>query len=384
MSNDGSILSEQSYEHWLTPFETIKRLVKAGLEDREQAVSWLKNQLRNGGVKAAAIQADVDKDFNVLGTYIIILPTQVWRKVETIHWKHDFWVSGDYTSIMELYDDDEERRLRAGDLRHDVMGTKFDPEPIADFCERAMDSSAAIAPTLTVGNMDHNKIGNARQQDDNRIAVQNAKGLGTCCQELAAFFTTQELQQGDFVSEQMAAYQAMVTQRTQGWVDVPSEPMALDSFDQESQDRIKRFIMSDKAVRRLRAAIIEGELPIWRIHDAREVMVTPQRLDPGNIQYGVFKTFERPEPDMQGALLWVKITDWEKYLASYTTAVPRFTETERKDWIRNCSNMAGDAAYKKYKHEPRFDGTKQAEFRKEWTAIRGAKRGRPPHQKRVV
>ena len=159
--------------------------------------------------------------------------------------------------------------------------------------------------------MDNTKIGNARQQDDNRIAVGNALGLGECHRQLADQFMARDLLSTDYVAEQKAYYEAFAT-REDGSID---------------GEAVKANIMLHKAIVLLRNAIAAGDLTIWRIHEAREVAVAPMRLDEGNIQYGIFKTNEYPEPDMEGAKLWVKKADWEAFIALKT----QFLDTNTRD-----------------------------------------------------
>lgn len=145
--------------------------------------------------------------------------------------------------------------------------------------------------------MDKSQIGNARQQDDNRIAVRDAKSLAECWQELCSIFTRANLQSAD--PTQLANYRAMRAD--------PDSP--------DSQAWIKSCIIADRVTDTLRKAIVYGDLPIWRVNDAREVLVARTLLEPGNVRHGIFKSHERPEPDMQGAKLWVKLLDWERFLA---------------------------------------------------------------------
>lgn len=58
--------------------------------------------------------------------------------------------------------------------------------------------------------------------------------------------------------------------------------------------------------------------------------------------------------------------------------VAPYSDPERRLWIQNSSEKNGDVAFKQYKLDPRHDGTKQAEWRLEWTKIHGRRRGRPP------
>ena len=154
------------------------------------------------------------------------------------------------------------------------------------------------APTIygTEQWVDQSKIGNQRQQDDNLIAVSDAVGLGDCCRLLTAILERNELVEDDYLPEQLAMYKAM-----RG----PDEDAASEAW-------VKACIMADKAVSLIRQSISDGQLRIWRIHDAREVQFAPIVLDRNNIKYGIFKSFERPEPDAQGACLWVKESDWNR------------------------------------------------------------------------
>jgi hypothetical protein len=59
-------------------------------------------------------------------------------------------------------------------------------------------------------------------------------------------------------------------------------------------------------------------------------------------------------------------------------ATAKYTNEERRQWMLNCPLREADAAHKLFKQEPRYDGTKQAEWRAEWRDVRASKRGRPP------
>lgn len=54
-----------------------------------------------------------------------------------------------------------------------------------------------------------------------------------------------------------------------------------------------------------------------------------------------------------------------------------FSDAERRAWIENTPVRNCDEAHRLFKADPRWDGTKQAQFRQEWAALRGAQRGRP-------
>lgn len=155
--------------------------------------------------------------------------------------------------------------------------------------------------------MADNRVGNERQQNDNMIAVKHAVRLSDCHFQLAHNYADLEMQPSDYVTAQMEMYRNI------------SAHLAPD----ERARWIKASIMSDKSTSNLRHAINSGRLPIWRIHNAQEVSLTPILLDNGNINYGIYKAFQHPEPDMQGAYLWVKENDWQIFLAAVTPQRPR-------------------------------------------------------------
>ena len=152
--------------------------------------------------------------------------------------------------------------------------------------------------------VDRSRIGNQRQQDDNLIAVSDAVRLGDCCRLLTAMLEREELAEGDYLPEQLAMYKAM-----RGAAE-----------DAASSAWIKACIMADKAVSLIRQAISDGQLRMWRIHDAREVQFAPIVLDRENVKSGIFKSLERPEPEAQGACLWVKASNWDRFVHSFMPA----------------------------------------------------------------
>jgi hypothetical protein len=55
-----------------------------------------------------------------------------------------------------------------------------------------------------------------------------------------------------------------------------------------------------------------------------------------------------------------------------------YSNDERIDWIKKAPELNTDVAYRRYRQDPRCDGTKQKAWRAEWREIRGRPRGRPP------
>lgn len=188
--------------------------------------------------------------------------------------------------------------------RQSLMALKIPGQSADDSARIVIEQVGCETPSVIYGTeqrVDGSKIGNQRQQDDNLIAVSEAVRLGNCCRLLTAMLERDKLSEDDYTPEQFAMYKAM-----RGAAE-----------DAASLAWIKACIMADKAVSFIRQAIADGQLRIWRIHEAREVQFAPILLDRENIRCGIFKSFERPEPDAQGACLWVKASDWNRLLHSF-------------------------------------------------------------------
>jgi hypothetical protein len=145
-----------------------------------------------------------------------------------------------------------------------------------------------------------NKIGNARQQADNGIAVLNAQCLGHCWLELKQALARLGTRPQNLPIGNLASYGAMHCN-----LDSP-----------EGQAWVANCLIDELASLQLRQSVADGALQIWRIHEAREVPVAPVVLDNGNVRYGVFKTREHPVPEWDGAKLWVKRADWDAFMAA--------------------------------------------------------------------
>jgi hypothetical protein len=63
----------------------------------------------------------------------------------------------------------------------------------------------------------------------------------------------------------------------------------------------------------LKRAIGSGGLPVWIIQHGRECLLAPIELLEGNIRNGILKTFGAQPQDLEGAVLWVKLAEWEKF-----------------------------------------------------------------------
>lgn len=138
-----SRLTEDVWRTWLEPFHAIKLLLDAGLDDRRQAVDWLKARLGEGALKASGWHPDFDDDLNVTEEFIASYSIRVRRAVGGIPWDHDFWVSGNFAPP------DEDLSLRVSiqhtGCQYDLVGTRFDPVPIRAFCERYSQPTAGNA-----------------------------------------------------------------------------------------------------------------------------------------------------------------------------------------------------------------------------------------------
>lgn len=119
---------------WLTPFEAIRILIDAGLRDEEHAVGWLVARLKSGELRAAGIIADISDEFAIVGMHSSLLKSRAWDKAHLIHWKNDFWVSGDYADTG-----DDDGVLSEFDIAFGILltGVRFKPDLILQFRERA-------------------------------------------------------------------------------------------------------------------------------------------------------------------------------------------------------------------------------------------------------
>ena len=54
-----------------------------------------------------------------------------------------------------------------------------------------------------------------------------------------------------------------------------------------------------------------------------------------------------------------------------------FSDEERRQWMAEQPRQKADSAHAEYKKHPRYDGTNQPEFRKEWKKVKDTYRGRP-------
>jgi hypothetical protein len=157
-----SRVTEKQLEAWLRPIDAVKLLLQAGIEDREQAVGWLRNELYIGRLKAAARYAERDRQGNITADCHAIVPARDWKNIDRVAWKDNFWISGDYRessehkSYMKLlmcaapFDIDETdddpfeffmdrtgRRVQAPPfLGFELVGTRFDPAPIIAFSKQ--------------------------------------------------------------------------------------------------------------------------------------------------------------------------------------------------------------------------------------------------------
>ena len=128
-------ITEDVWQTWLEPFHAVRLLMDAGLDNRSQAVDWLKARLSESALKAIGWGALLDDDFKVTDNFVASYSLRVCRAVSHIPWDHDFWVSGNFTPL----DDDLSGIVyvnKSPGCQYDLSGTRFDPVPILMFCER--------------------------------------------------------------------------------------------------------------------------------------------------------------------------------------------------------------------------------------------------------
>lgn len=136
MGNESGFTKE-IWKTWLEPFQAVRMLIEAGLDDREQAVNWLKGNLRRGmlrcgGLHLQLLPNELVKCEMVYGTY----KPDTWTHVAALPWKDDFWVSGNYEPDDPL---DAIRRVSERDkFGFYLYDVRFDPELIVTFFNRAV------------------------------------------------------------------------------------------------------------------------------------------------------------------------------------------------------------------------------------------------------
>ena len=141
-----SKFTKETWDNWLEPFQTVRLLVAAGLDDREQAVNWLKGnlrrgELRGGGLHLTRLPDELVKCEWVYGRY----KAETWTHVAAIPWKDDFWVSGNYEpdDPLDIY----LRSTKPDEFEYHLYDVRFEPQIIMDFCRRATGVSE-ITPTM--------------------------------------------------------------------------------------------------------------------------------------------------------------------------------------------------------------------------------------------
>lgn len=131
-----SSFTEEIWKTWLEPFQAVRTLIEAGLDDREHAVNWLKGNLRRGALRAGGLHmvaVDSDPlDFDmVYGRY----KASTWHAIAAIPWKDDFWVSGNYDPDDPL--DAAVRSNGRDEFQNYLYSVRFEPAAILAFCDRA-------------------------------------------------------------------------------------------------------------------------------------------------------------------------------------------------------------------------------------------------------
>lgn len=102
-----------------------------------------------------------------------------------------------------------------------------------------------------------------------------------------------------------------------------------------------------------------------------------------SIKSGRLMLFEDDALDpIDGHELLIKDADFSQ-MAEQIAGLPEsatqpFNDDDRRQWMLNCDIKNVDEAYRKYKGETRYCGTKQAAWRQEWQSLFNRSRGRPP------
>ena len=150
--------------------------------------------------------------------------------------------------------------------------------------------------------MDTSKLGNARQLDDNLKAMPGAKPLGDCCEELIGLIEKELIEPSE--------RDARIEQNFSGLTNLESPG---------GQHWLDRTLALESAVSAIQSAIAGGDLTVWFLEHSLPIQLAPATLENGNVRYGIFKTHQHPEPEMQGAKLWVKAGDWRQFLTTFAS-----------------------------------------------------------------
>lgn len=140
--SESRIFARDAYPAWLTPFDAVQLLLKAGLDDREHAVNWLAARLKTGELRAIALGFEITEDHKVGDEYHYFTSMRLWRNAHKIPWKHDFWISGTFSPEADMF---VEQILPYGTS---VLDARFEPDIIVAFADRAiaMHSGKPSAP----------------------------------------------------------------------------------------------------------------------------------------------------------------------------------------------------------------------------------------------
>lgn len=159
---------------------------------------------------------------------------------------------------------------------------------------------------------------------------------------------------------------------------------------------VGEVMKEDAAIARIVQAAKSGALPLW---------VAPFGEPDRQVATGALLEFRkesilagcyRPSNDfgwLRGRPLFVKRADWRAFVDGLQAAFGKvaepdnklledvseqhFNDAERRKWMSNCGIANGDKAFKIFQQHPRFDGTKQKEWRQEWKEVHARGRGRP-------
>lgn len=133
-------IAREVHPTWLTPFDAVQLLLSAGLEDREHAVNWLAARLKSGELRAIAIDYEITDDYQIGDEYCYFAAVRLWKNIDKIPWKHDFWISGSYSNDSDMFVES----VTPGGIV--IIDARFEPEIIQAFVGRAIANQANVKP----------------------------------------------------------------------------------------------------------------------------------------------------------------------------------------------------------------------------------------------
>ena len=216
------------------------------------------------------------------------------------------------------------------------------------------------------------------------VTVANAIRLNAAWTDLLDIYFVSELTAADKASIAFQRYQSQLEN---------GEGVGL------TDEWVRHCTLQALAAQSLDQALVTGTLAAWVIlADFQErpldssafIWAALPENESSVVKSGIFHAQgQYLESIFNGAPLFLKQPDWDAFRARaradrHGMPPPNapennasvFSDSERRQWMIDCSICNADSAHKAFKNEPRYDGTKQATWRSDWRLLKGRSRGR--------